>query len=67
MTAHYRRTRDRLDKLAAPGRSAAPLHPQFVAATIDQLAAPDAIFTADVGTPSHLGRPLPADERRPAG
>ena len=51
MTAHYRRTRARLDNLARPGRGAAPLHPQFVAATIDKLAAPDAIFTADVGTP----------------
>jgi pyruvate dehydrogenase (quinone) len=36
---------------ARTGRGAAPLHPQFVAATIDKLAAPDAIFTADVGTP----------------
>ena len=27
------------------------MHPQFVAATIDRLAAADAIFTADVGTP----------------
>src|SRR5208282_2002730 len=51
MTAHYRRTRARLDNLARPGRGAAPLHPQFVAATIDKLAAPDAIFTVDVGTP----------------
>ena len=51
MTAHYRRARSRLDKLAEerPGRS--PLHPQFVAATIDRLAAVDAVFTADVGTP----------------
>jgi pyruvate dehydrogenase (quinone) len=28
-----------------------PLHPQYVAATIDRLADADAIFTADVGTP----------------
>ena len=50
MTAHYRRARSRLDKLAdaRPGNS--PLHPQFVAATIDRLAAADAVFTADVGT-----------------
>jgi len=27
------------------------LHPQFVADAIDRLAAPDAVFTADVGTP----------------
>jgi pyruvate dehydrogenase (quinone) len=51
MTAHYRRARARLDKLAADKRNASPLHPQYVAATIDKLAAPDAIFTADVGSP----------------
>jgi pyruvate dehydrogenase (quinone) len=51
MTAHYRRARAQLDRLARPGRNGAPLHPQYVAATIDRLAAPDAVFTADVGTP----------------
>ena len=51
MTAHYRRARAQLDRLARPGRGGSPLHPQFVAATIDRLAAPDAVFTADVGTP----------------
>jgi pyruvate dehydrogenase (quinone) len=51
MTAHYRRARARLDRLASEGRGRSPLHPQFVAATIDRLAASDAIFTADVGTP----------------
>jgi pyruvate dehydrogenase (quinone) len=51
MTAHYRRARARLDKLAADKRNASPLHPQYVAATIDKLAAPDAVFTADVGSP----------------
>jgi len=51
MTAHYRRARARLDRLAAPGHGNGPLHPQFVAATIDRLAAKDAVFTADVGTP----------------
>jgi pyruvate dehydrogenase (quinone) len=51
MTAHYRRARGRLDHLAESGRGSSPLHPQFVAATIDRLAADDAIFTADVGTP----------------
>ncbi len=51
MTRHYRRARARLDRLARPGRDGAPLHPQHIAATIDKLAAPDAIFTADVGTP----------------
>ncbi|HMD26603.1 MAG TPA: ubiquinone-dependent pyruvate dehydrogenase [Streptosporangiaceae bacterium] len=51
MTAHYRRARARLDKLATDKRNASPLHPQYVAATVDKLAAPDAVFTADVGSP----------------
>jgi len=51
LTAHYRRARARLDKLARDRRTDSPLHPQYVAAAIDRLAAPDAIFTADVGTP----------------
>ena len=51
MTAHYRRARSRLDKLARDRRNDSPLHPQYVAATVDRLAAADAIFTADVGTP----------------
>jgi pyruvate dehydrogenase (quinone) len=51
MTAHYRRTRSRLDALAEQGRRESPLHPQFVAATISRLASPDAVFTVDVGTP----------------
>ena len=55
MTAHYRRARARLDRLARPGRDGSPLHPQHIAATIDRLAAPDAVFTADVGTPSGPG------------
>ena len=51
MTGHYRRVRARLDHLARPGRDGAPLHPQYIAATVDRLAATDAVFTADVGTP----------------
>ena len=51
MTRHYRRARARLDKLAKDRQHASPLHPQYVAATINRLAAADAIFTADVGTP----------------
>jgi pyruvate dehydrogenase (quinone) len=52
MTAHYRRARARLDRLATEGRQGSPLHPQFVAATIDRLASDEAIFIADVGTPT---------------
>jgi pyruvate dehydrogenase (quinone) len=51
MRAHYQRARTQLDRLAADRSSQSPLHPQFIAATIDRLAAPDAIFAADVGTP----------------
>jgi pyruvate dehydrogenase (quinone) len=50
LTAHYRRARGRIDKLAGDRRNDSPLHPQYVAATIDRLAADDAVFTADVGT-----------------
>jgi pyruvate dehydrogenase (quinone) len=51
MTKHYGRARAGLDRLARPGRGGGPLHPQHVAATVDKLAATDAVFTADVGTP----------------
>jgi pyruvate dehydrogenase (quinone) len=51
MTKHYQRARKRLDGLARPTRNESPLHPQHIAATVDRLAADDAIFTADVGTP----------------
>ena len=51
MRAHYRRARARLDKLARDRQNHSPLHPQYVAAAIDKLAAADAVFTADVGTP----------------
>jgi pyruvate dehydrogenase (quinone) len=52
MTDHYRRARADLDRLASPAKPGAPLHPQFVGAAIDRLANDDAIFIADVGTPS---------------
>ena len=52
MTAHYRRARERLDNLATEARGSSPLHPQFVAAAVDRLASDDAIFLADVGTPT---------------
>ena len=51
MVRHYRRARSRLDRLADTGGPDGSLHPQFVAAAVDRLAAPDAVFTADVGTP----------------
>jgi thiamine pyrophosphate-dependent acetolactate synthase large subunit-like protein len=50
--AHYREARRGLDELAVgrPGRK--PIHPQYLARVMDQVAAEDAIFTCDVGTPT---------------
>jgi pyruvate dehydrogenase (quinone) len=49
---HYKEARKGLDDLATgePGRT--PIHPQYVATVIDELAADDAVFTCDVGTPT---------------
>jgi pyruvate dehydrogenase (quinone) len=51
MRAHYRKARERLDDLAAGDGNRTPMHPQFVAKTIDRLAGDDAVFLPDVGTP----------------
>ncbi|MEN0104582.1 MAG: ubiquinone-dependent pyruvate dehydrogenase [Curtobacterium sp.] len=48
---HYRKTRERLDDLAVPAGKNKPLHPQYVARVLDQLAADDAVFIPDVGSP----------------
>ncbi len=50
--AHYRHARQGLDDLAVgtPGRK--PIHPQYLARVISESAAEDAVFTADVGTPT---------------
>lgn len=49
---HYREARKGLDDLATGGSGAKPIHPQFVAKIVDELAAEDAVFTCDVGTPT---------------
>ncbi len=49
---HYRHTRKKLDDLAVGKPGTSPLHPEFVARTLDEVAAQDAVFTVDVGTPS---------------
>lgn len=49
---HYRQARDGLDDLAVGKAGRRPIHPQFVARTISDLAAEDAVFTFDVGTPT---------------
>ena len=48
---HYEKTRAKLEELAVPSRGKAPIHPQYLARLIDELADSDAIFTADVGSP----------------
>ncbi len=48
---HYAKARTGLDELAT-GKAGGPLHPQYLARTISEAAADDAIFTADVGTPT---------------
>lgn len=50
--AHYRDARKGLDDLATPRKEDQPLHPQYVARLVDRIAAEDAVFTADVGTPA---------------
>ncbi len=49
---HYRITRAKLDELAVGPPGVAPIHPQYVARRVSELAADDAIFTCDVGTPT---------------
>jgi pyruvate dehydrogenase (quinone) len=50
--AHYQQARKGLDDLATDGAGRKPIHPQYVARVLDELAAQDAIFTCDVGTPT---------------
>jgi pyruvate dehydrogenase (quinone) len=49
---HYRKTRKDLDELAKPGSAKDPIHPEYIVRVLDDLAASDAIFTCDVGTPT---------------
>ena len=49
---HYRKTRESLGELATSNSGKKPIHPQYVARALDKLAAEDAIFTCDVGTPT---------------
>jgi pyruvate dehydrogenase (quinone) len=51
MREHYVKTREGFDELAVNDRNRSPLHPQFVAKTLDEVADPDAVFIPDVGTP----------------
>ncbi|MBV8898878.1 MAG: ubiquinone-dependent pyruvate dehydrogenase [Verrucomicrobia bacterium] len=49
---HYHKARKGLDDLATgvPGRR--PIHPQYLVRRLDSLAAEDAVFSCDVGTPT---------------
>ncbi len=49
--ADYRKARADLDALAESNPHSSIIHPQYVARLISELAADDAIFTCDVGTP----------------
>jgi len=48
---HYAKTRKSLDSLAVNDRDRTPIRPEYVAAQASQLAADDAVFTVDVGSP----------------
>ncbi|CAN7605435.1 ubiquinone-dependent pyruvate dehydrogenase [Caulobacter sp. LjRoot300] len=50
--AHYAKAREGLDALAAITPGATQIHPQQVSRMVSDLAAQDAIFTCDVGTPT---------------
>jgi pyruvate dehydrogenase (quinone) len=49
---HYEAARKGLDELARPSAPGRPIHPQYLTKVVDELAAEDAVFTADVGTPT---------------
>ena len=48
---HYATTRKRMDGLAVNDRDRTPIRPEYVAGLANQLAADDAVFTVDVGSP----------------
>ncbi|MDR3478332.1 MAG: ubiquinone-dependent pyruvate dehydrogenase [Gammaproteobacteria bacterium] len=49
---HYQKSRKSLDDLATPTASENRIHPQYLAKAISELAASDAVFSCDVGTPT---------------
>ncbi|WP_378147523.1 ubiquinone-dependent pyruvate dehydrogenase [Cnuibacter sp. UC19_7] len=48
---HYASTRKELDDLAVDDRGRTPIHPQYVAKLVSELASDDAVFLPDVGSP----------------
>lgn len=49
---HYADARKGLDELAKPSAQGNLIHPQYLTRLIDEIADEDAVFTADVGTPT---------------
>jgi pyruvate dehydrogenase (quinone) len=49
---HYRKARAGLDELARGTPGQKPIHPQYLARLLSEQASEDAVFTADVGTPT---------------
>jgi pyruvate dehydrogenase (quinone) len=49
---HYTSARSGLDELAVASDPGRPIHPQYLTRLIDEAASENAIFTADVGTPT---------------
>jgi pyruvate dehydrogenase (quinone) len=50
--AHYKKARAGLDELARGTPRHKPIHPQYLARLLSEAASDDAVFTADVGTPT---------------
>jgi len=51
-TDHYKKALTGLDELAVGEPGKTPVHPQYVAKLVNELAAEDAVFTCDVGLPT---------------
>jgi len=49
---HYAEARKGLEELAVGEPGKTPIHPQYVAKLVDELASEDAVFTCDVGLPT---------------
>jgi pyruvate dehydrogenase (quinone) len=51
-TNHYIQTRKGLDELAVDDHNRSPIHPQYLARMVSDLASEDAVFIPDVGSPT---------------
>jgi pyruvate dehydrogenase (quinone) len=49
---HYAKARQDLDELARPSPAGKPIRPQYLTHLVNQMADQNAVFTADVGTPT---------------